>query len=90
METDIQWSSRTIQVLNEKSVLTLKINKSKFFNTSKIIGLIVFFAVYVTATILSYFAKSELFPELLKVGFVIGLIAFVTIKSKNNFKSKSA
>ncbi|GAA0713693.1 hypothetical protein GCM10009430_05800 [Aquimarina litoralis] len=89
METDIKWSSSAIQVHNEKSILTLQINKSKLFTFSKIIALVAFVLLYAVVAVMSYMANSALFSELLKVGTILGLVAFVAFKSKNNFKSKS-
>lgn len=89
METDIKWSSSAIQVRNEKSIFTLQINKSKLFAFSKIIALATFFLLYAIVVVMSYLADSALFSELLKVGVILGLVAFVAFKSKNNFKSKS-
>ncbi|GAA4272665.1 hypothetical protein U6A24_07925 [Aquimarina gracilis] len=89
METNIKLPSKAIQVRNDGAMLTFKINKARFANVLRILGLAIFFLTYITIVFISYTAKSEMFPELLKAGFILGLVSFIVFHPKNNFKSKS-
>ncbi|SHI42517.1 hypothetical protein [Aquimarina spongiae] len=89
METDIKLASKAIQVQNEKSIFTLKVNKVRLYERVKNLSLIAFSLIYATAIFASYTSQSELTGELLIVGVILCLIAFIAFHPKNQFKSKT-
>lgn len=86
MQTDAKVSTRAIRVANHSTTITLKIDKKQVVNTIRRLTLLLFFLTLGTLLITSYNKDNSQFWPLLKVSVIIGLVAFMAIKSNNNFK----